>query len=62
MDGRGSDVSDIFILCMKEGGLECYSKYIDKNYFSHFLSMQCTNRCYLAPVVLSDCQEGMVAR
>ena len=43
------------------GRWECHSKYIGK-LLQHFLSRQCTNRCHLASVPLSDSQEAMVAR
>ena len=46
----------------KEGRWECYSKYIEQNCFSYFLSMQCIIRCHLAMVALSDCQEAMVSK
>ena len=46
----------------KEGRWEWYSKYIEQNCFSHFLSMQLINRCNLAMVALKDCQGAMVAR
>ena len=32
----------------KEGGCECYSKYIGKNSFNYFLRILCFNRCHLA--------------
>ena len=46
----------------KEGRWEKYSKYIKLNYFSYFLSMQCTNGCHLAMVAFKDYQKAMVAR
>ena len=40
----------------KEGCWEYYSKYIEKNRLSYFLSMQCINRCLLAMVASSKWQ------
>ena len=49
-------------LLKQEGRWECYSKYIEKNYFSYFISTQVTNRCHLAMTVLNYCQTARVAR
>ena len=50
----------------KEGRWECYSKYVEQNCFSYFLSMQCTNMGHPAIVLqfvaLSDDHKAMVAR
>ena len=52
----------MYVKNAEERRWECYSKYIEQNCFTYFLSMQCTNRCDLAMEALSDCQEAMVAR
>ena len=38
----------------KGGGWEPYSKYIELNYFSHFLSIQETDRYLLTILALND--------
>ena len=50
------------VLFFKEECWERYSKCIGKNWFSYFLSMQCTNRGHLAMVVWFVHQEDRVAR
>ena len=45
----------------KEGHWECYFKYMEKNCFHYFLSIQCTNMGHLALVAYNDCQEVMAA-
>ena len=44
------------------GSWECYCKYIEQNYFVHFLSMQFTDRGHLAVVALIECQKVITAR
>ena len=44
-----------------QGRWECYSKYIEQNYFSYFLSIQCITRCLLAMAALVYWQEAIVA-
>ena len=34
----------------KEGGWECFCRYIDQNCFSYFLPIQWTDRCHLAAI------------
>ena len=51
--------SDLF---QKEGRWECYCRYIEKNSFNNFFSMQSTNSGQLAVVAFFYCQEVMAAR
>ena len=46
----------------EEGHWEYYCKYIEQNFLSFFLSMQCVNRDHLAVVPLNVSQEVMAAR
>ena len=52
---------DISVL-MQGGRWECHCKYIEENWFGYFESMKFTDRCILAVVALSDCQEVMAAK
>ena len=54
---------NLFEFIWTQGGRwKCHCKYIEENWFGHFDSMTSTDRCILAVVALSDCQEVMAAR
>ena len=45
----------------KEGRWEYHCKYIEENRYCYLYSMKFTDRCIIAVVSLSDCQEVMAA-